>query len=149
MGSYGWRLLSLPCIDNKSKLKVFGISGIWLMCSLIHLFKLRKNQVLNILLIICIFPDLVFLLLLCLIDWYLMASDTKVLFCPGCKWGLSAHIVGMQMPACKFWSVCPFSTKLGGVLFQTTCFTTVSRKLGGQVGKRHPIYGPLQEGQQD
>lgn len=40
------------------------------MRSLIHLFKLRKNQVLSILLIICIFLDVAFLLLLCLTDWY-------------------------------------------------------------------------------
>lgn len=65
------------------------------MSSLIHLFKLRKNQVLNILLIICIFLDVAFLLLLYLIDWYLMASDTKVLFYPGYKRGLSVHTVGM------------------------------------------------------
>lgn len=50
------------------------------MSSLIHIFKLRKNQVLNMLLIIYIFLDVIFLLLLCLIDWYLMASDTKALF---------------------------------------------------------------------
>lgn len=136
----------LPCIDNNSKLRVFGISRFWLMRSLIHLCKVRKNQVLNILLIICIFPDAIFLLLLCLIDWYLMASDNKALFsswlqmrfeCPQ-SWDIFP-------PGCKFWTVWPFSTKMGGVVFQRICFPTASRKSGGQVAKRHPIYCPLQD----
>lgn len=124
----------LPCIDNNSKLRAFGISWFWLMRSLIHLCKVRKNQVLNILLIICIFPDAIFLLLLCLIDWYLMASDNKALFsswlqmrfeCPQ-SWDIFP-------PGCKFWTVWPFSTKMGGVVFQRICFPTASRKSGGQV----------------
>lgn len=38
---------------------------------------------------------------------------------------------------------------MGGVVFQIIYFTTASIKLGGQAGKRHLIYCPLQEGQQD
>lgn len=38
---------------------------------------------------------------------------------------------------------------MGGVVFQRIWFTAASRKLVGQVGKRNPIYYPLQEEQQD
>lgn len=119
------------------------------MSSLIHIFKLRKNQVLNILLIIYIFLDVIFLLLLCLIDWYLMASDTKALFFLITNGFYCSHSWDVFLPGCKFWTVWPFSTKMGGVMFQRICFTTASRKLGGQVGKSHPMYCPLQEEGQD
>lgn len=90
------------------------------MRSLIHLFKLRKNQVLNILLIICIFLEVVFLLLLCLIDWYLMAASRYRR--PFLSWFskemkfVCSHSWGEFLLACNFWTVWPFSTKLDRVV---------------------------------
>ena len=114
------KAIFLPCNYNKSKLKVFRISGVWLMRSLIHLFKLRKNQVLNILLIICIFLEVVLLLLLCLIGWYLMdgwrhQSAFLFWFSKQVKFAYP-HSWDEFLLAGNFWTVWPFSTKTDRVV---------------------------------
>lgn len=119
------------------------------MHSLIHLFKLMKNQVLNILLIICIFLEVFFLLIRWLTDTWWLDQDTKVFFCPDFlnKWSLCVHTVRIDffLLATFEWfdHFQPNWTELKG--FQTSYVPKASRKLGGQVGKWDPNYNLLQE----